>query len=87
MKRSFLGNQNGFVAEKNAQELKISWKFPFVRLRSTNKIQNYPYTSLSKNNMRIKVCPVDDVLNSGTTLIYAIRHFLDVPLKNSKQQS
>ncbi len=24
---------------------------------------------------------VDDVLNSGTTLIYAARHFLDVPLK------
>lgn len=27
---------------------------------------------------------VDDVLNSGTTLIYAIRHFLDVPLKKFK---
>lgn len=24
---------------------------------------------------------VDDVLNSGTTLIYGVRHFLDVPLK------
>jgi len=27
---------------------------------------------------------VDDVLNSGTTLIYAARHFLDVPLKRFK---
>lgn len=27
---------------------------------------------------------VDDVLNSGTTLMYAIRHFLDVPLKKFK---
>ena len=27
---------------------------------------------------------VDDVLNSGTTLIYATRHFLDVPLKQFK---
>ncbi|SEB47667.1 pyrimidine operon attenuation protein / uracil phosphoribosyltransferase [Tenacibaculum sp. MAR_2009_124] len=27
---------------------------------------------------------VDDVLNSGTTLIYAIKHFLDVPLKKFK---
>lgn len=27
---------------------------------------------------------VDDVLNSGTTLIYATRHFLDVPLKRFK---
>jgi len=27
---------------------------------------------------------VDDVLNSGTTLVYAMRHFLDVPLKKFK---
>mgnify|MGYP002735213768 FL=1 len=27
---------------------------------------------------------VDDVLHSGTTLIYGIRHFLDVPLKQFK---
>lgn len=26
----------------------------------------------------------DDVLNSGTTLIYGVRHFLDVPLKKFK---
>jgi pyrimidine operon attenuation protein/uracil phosphoribosyltransferase len=27
---------------------------------------------------------VDDVLNSGTTLIYGVKYFLDVPLKNFK---
>ena len=27
---------------------------------------------------------VDDVLNSGATLIYGIKHFLDVPLKQFK---
>ncbi|PCH77353.1 MAG: phosphoribosyltransferase [Flavobacteriaceae bacterium] len=27
---------------------------------------------------------IDDVLNSGTTLIYGIKHFLDVPLKQFK---
>ena len=27
---------------------------------------------------------IDDVLNSGTTLIYGVKHFLDVPLKNFK---
>jgi len=27
---------------------------------------------------------VDDVLNSGTTLMYGIKHFLDVPLKRFK---
>jgi len=27
---------------------------------------------------------VDDVLNSGTTLIYGVKHFLEVPLKKFK---
>jgi pyrimidine operon attenuation protein/uracil phosphoribosyltransferase len=27
---------------------------------------------------------VDDVLNSGTTLIYGVKHFLNVPLKSLK---
>ncbi|MBE7630436.1 phosphoribosyltransferase domain-containing protein [Tenacibaculum piscium] len=27
---------------------------------------------------------IDDVLNSGTTLIYAVKHFLEVPLKRFK---
>ena len=27
---------------------------------------------------------VDDVLHSGTTLIYAVKHFLEVPLKQFK---
>ena len=27
---------------------------------------------------------IDDVLNSGTTLVYGVKHFLDVPLKRFK---
>ncbi len=42
-------------------------------------------TSLSKENYTNKgLVLVDDVLSSGTTLIYAVRHFLDVPLKKFK---
>ncbi len=42
-------------------------------------------TSLSKEQYSNKgLILVDDVLNSGTTLIYAVRHFLDVPLKKFK---
>lgn len=43
------------------------------------------HTSLSKEQYANKgLILVDDVLNSGTTLIYAVRHFLDVPLKKFK---
>lgn len=42
-------------------------------------------TSLSKEEYTNKgLILVDDVLNSGTTLIYAVRHFLDVPLTKFK---
>ena len=42
-------------------------------------------TSLSKEEYANKgLVLVDDVLNSGTTLIYAVRHFLYVPLKKFK---
>ena len=42
-------------------------------------------TSLTKEQYANKgLILVDDVLNSGTTLIYAVRHFIDVPLKKFK---
>jgi pyrimidine operon attenuation protein/uracil phosphoribosyltransferase len=42
-------------------------------------------TSLSSDDYKNKsLVLVDDVLNSGSTLIYATRHFLEVPLKQFK---
>lgn len=42
-------------------------------------------TSLSVTGYENKsLVLIDDVLNSGTTLIYAVKHFLDVPLKRFK---
>jgi len=42
-------------------------------------------TSLESNEYKNKsLVLVDDVLNSGTTLIYATKHFLEVPLKQFK---
>ncbi|NCT10405.1 MAG: phosphoribosyltransferase [Flavobacteriia bacterium] len=42
-------------------------------------------TSLTVNEYKNKsLVLVDDVLSSGTTLIYGVKHFLDVPLKRFK---
>lgn len=42
-------------------------------------------TSLSEDQYRDKsIVLIDDVLNSGTTLIYGVKHFLNVPLKRFK---
>jgi len=42
-------------------------------------------TSIPKTSYENKsIVLVDDVLNSGTTLIYGVKHFLDVPLKKFK---
>lgn len=42
-------------------------------------------TSLEVSNYKNKsLVLVDDVLNSGSTLMYAVKHFLEVPLKQFK---
>ncbi|WP_395044853.1 phosphoribosyltransferase family protein [Flavobacterium sp.] len=42
-------------------------------------------TSISKEIYKNKgIILVDDVLNSGSTLIYGVKHFLEVPLKKFK---
>lgn len=42
-------------------------------------------TSITKETYKDKgLVLVDDVLNSGTTLVYGVKHFLDVPLKKFK---
>ncbi|MCL6294770.1 phosphoribosyltransferase family protein [Jejuia spongiicola] len=42
-------------------------------------------TSINQNDYKNKsLVLIDDVLNSGTTLIYGVKHFLNVPLKQFK---
>ncbi len=80
---------NGFVfAKKLAVELeRISTiKISLCEVFINKQNPNIPITtSLSKENYENKgVVLVDDVLNSGTTLIYGVKHFLEVPLKKLK---
>lgn len=81
--------KNGFLfAEKLANELskisdlKVTLCEVYVdKLNPQNEIR----TSISKEEYQNKgLVLVDDVLNSGTTLIYGVKHFLNVPLKKFK---
>ncbi len=53
-------------------EVKMDKKNPLNEISTSIKSSEYKNKSLIL---------VDDVLNSGTTLIYGIKHFLEVPLK------
>lgn len=81
--------KNGYIfAEKLAHELiKISGikvNLCEVFINKTNP--NSPIqTSIAKEEYQNKgLVLVDDVLNSGTALVYGVKHFLDVPLKKFK---
>jgi pyrimidine operon attenuation protein/uracil phosphoribosyltransferase len=80
---------NGFVfAEKIAQVLSTisPVKISLCEVHVNKQNPELPITtSLPKESYTNKgLVLVDDVLSSGTTLIYAVRHFLDVPLKKFK---
>jgi pyrimidine operon attenuation protein/uracil phosphoribosyltransferase len=80
---------NGFTFAKKialALETISSLKVSLCEVQINKQNPELPiHTSLSKENYSNKgLVLVDDVLNSGTTLIYAVRHFIDVPLKKFK---
>lgn len=56
-------------------EVQIDKKNPRKEISTSVKPEDYKDKS---------VVLIDDVLNSGTTLIYGVKHFLDVPLKQFK---
>jgi pyrimidine operon attenuation protein/uracil phosphoribosyltransferase len=82
-------HQNGYVfAEKLAKYLEkiSSLRVMLCRVEiDKNKPDSSIKTSLTPDQYKNKsLVLVDDVLNSGQVLMYAVRHFLDVPLKKFK---
>ncbi|MBV7268667.1 phosphoribosyltransferase family protein [Winogradskyella luteola] len=80
---------NGYIlAKKIKQQLdKISsitstlCKVTIDKAEPTKPINtSIPYKDYTNKSIVL----IDDVLNSGSTLIYGIKHFLDVPLKQFK---
>lgn len=80
---------NGFIlAEKISVVLKSISNLKISLCEVTINKQN-PFapitTSIPKEAYTNKgLILVDDVLNSGTTLVYGVKHFLEVPLKKFK---
>lgn len=56
-------------------EVFVNKKDPWSEISTSIPVTDYQHKSLIL---------VDDVLNSGTTLIYGVKHFLEVPLKQFK---
>lgn len=56
-------------------EVKIDKKNPLLGAKTSLDQEEYKNKS---------IVLIDDVLNSGTTLIYGVKHFLDTPLKQFK---
>lgn len=80
---------NGYIfAEKLEEVLRqiSSLKITICKVSMDKKNPLKPIkTSISSADYKNKsLILVDDVLNSGTTLIYGIKHFLNVPLKKFK---
>ena len=82
-------DKNGYVFAKKLKTAleKISDIKPVLCKVSIDKKKPWHAvkTSISEEGYKNKsIVLVDDVLNSGTTLIYGVKHFLDVPLKQFK---
>ncbi|MFY8097384.1 MAG: phosphoribosyltransferase family protein [Flavobacterium sp.] len=80
---------NGYIfAQKIAQELNqisdLNVTLCEVKINKQNP-KDAILTSISKEEYENKgLVLIDDVLNSGTTLIYGVKHFLDVNLSKFK---
>ena len=82
-------DKNGYIFAKKLKTAlqKISEINPILCKVSINKRNPLEAikTSIPANHYENKsLILVDDVLNSGTTLIYGVKHFLNVPLKQFK---
>ncbi len=55
-----------------------------VKVDKKNPLNNVETSLPSSAYINKSIVLIDDVLNSGTTLIYGVKHFLEVPLKRFK---
>lgn len=81
--------QNGFLLAKELNKMitelsNLNIKLCSLKIDKKNPLNNIS-TSLNSNEFKNKsIVVVDDVLNSGSTLMYAVKHFLDTELRQLK---
>ncbi len=80
-----IANSGFTLAKKLKKELEeisdITVHLCEVKINKKNPLQEITTSIAPEEYKNQSLVLVDDVLNSGTTLIYGVRHFLDVPLK------
>jgi len=82
-------DSNGYVLAKKLKTVlkKISPINPIlckVKIDKKHPLDSITTSLTASEYANKSVVLVDDVLNSGTTLIYGVKHFLNVPLKQFK---
>ena len=81
--------QNGFLIAKELNKMiselsNLNIKLCSLKIDKKNPLNNIS-TSLNSSEYKNKsIVVVDDVLNSGSTLMYAVKHFLDTELRQLK---
>jgi len=81
--------KNGFLfAKKLAAEVEkisdIKVTLCEVKINKNQPLEPVTTSLTAEEYTNKSLVLIDDVLNSGTTLIYGVKHFLDVPLKKFK---
>ena len=83
-----IANNGYLLAEKIVEELKsisdLNITLCKVSINKKNPLEEITTDIAVEDYINKPLVLVDDVLHSGTTLIYAVKHFLGVPLKKFK---
>lgn len=82
-------SSNGFTFAKKLAEILATISTIEIKLCEVIIDKQNPHAKIttsipSEEYANQNIVLVDDVLNSGTTLVYGVKHFLDVPLKKFK---
>ena len=81
--------ENGFIlAKKIKQQLEnispLKAKLCEIKVDKKNPLQPIETTLKTEDYTNASIVLIDDVLNSGSTLIYGVKHFLEVEIKQIK---